>query len=717
MEMRIYTEEELRAMKYGGLLKITKTRALKTTGKKLKTEKLIEMILESQTLPDMTDDVAAVCAALDTDSQTGAAEELCSTEQVTVAGVGEADQQEELLDDIEFPEEPSPDPEPSKELITTRRRGRPKRKQSVMTDAKDVITHFDDIKEEEPKIPSAEEILTEEGKASLKQQQSVTNDTIDSGTKLEQSRKRRRKRTFDVEEKTDATEEEKEKELAKAPVKRRRTSTFEIPKTKDEGGISDNSQVKLRRMSTFDLASKESDDQIVSEKAEESDHEPRVVSRRKSSIKKADEVPEVQQSSSVESKPVETQKMDDVTAAVASPRAPQKNTPRLSSIAKRKSLVITPAATPPVIHKVKSMILGSGKTLGSSTKSGGGAKIVKPVFTVGRGDGPSTKNVGKDCKEDGSNIPRFLSYVRKPRVPNFAKIHERAFNRMEALDDYVDKKRKRTNTIGSSVKKPQVDPEKVFKPAVTSVKNLNLNFVATRSPARFGKTPVGNKEPKTGNTTKSPNRGSPLASKLAKVPSKSPREVTTQSKAIPAKSPKSAKKSPKVAVTSTKKPMGSNKSLKVPAQKSPKVARPSPKAGQSQEGMKVAPASSKKVSPKSRVSALPRLLKENMKPARPSLVSPAVAKVASMKMPPSPASSKKTNESSSKIPASKPTGYVPYRGALKPFTDRATLNKMAERNPNLKSREQIREGQKKILKGVRFNKRFELQMAKRGINL
>lgn len=32
-------------------------------------------------------------------------------------------------------------------------------------------------------------------------------------------------------------------------------------------------------------------------------------------------------------------------------------------------------------------------------------------------------------------------------------------------------------------------------------------------------------------------------------------------------------------------------------------------------------------------------------------------------------------------------------------------------------REQIREGQKKILKGVRFNKRFELQMAKRGINL
>lgn len=72
--------------------------------------------------------------------------------------------------------------------------------------------------------------------------------------------------------------------------------------------------------------------------------------------------------------------------------------------------------------------------------------------------------------------------------------------------------------------------------------------------------------------------------------------------------------------------------------------------------------------------------------ARPSLVSPAVTKVASVKMPQSPASSKKINESSSKIPASKPTGYVPYRGAVKPFTDRATLNKMAERNPNLKSR-------------------------------
>lgn len=72
------------------------------------------MILESQTLPDMTDDVAAVCAALDTDSQASPPEKLCVAEEVTAAGVGEADQQEELLDDIEFPEEPSPDPEPPK---------------------------------------------------------------------------------------------------------------------------------------------------------------------------------------------------------------------------------------------------------------------------------------------------------------------------------------------------------------------------------------------------------------------------------------------------------------------------------------------------------------------------------------------------------------------------------------------------------------------------
>lgn len=70
--------------------------------------------------------------------------------------------------------------------------------------------------------------------------------------------------------------------------------------------------------------------------------------------------------------------------------------------------MITPAATPPVIHKVKSMILGSGKTLGSSTKSGGGAKIVKPVFTVGRGDGPSTKNVGKGM---GSSV--YLYFMVK----------------------------------------------------------------------------------------------------------------------------------------------------------------------------------------------------------------------------------------------------------------------------------------------------------------
>ncbi|XP_042890902.1 serine/arginine repetitive matrix protein 1-like [Penaeus japonicus] len=690
MEMRIYTEEELRALKYGGLLKIIKTRGLKTTGKKLKTEKLIEMILESQTLPDMTDDVAAVCAALDTDSQAGPAEDQDGSEQVTTAGEGEADQQEELLADIEFPEEPSPDPQPPKEQITTRRRGRPKRKQSIMINAKDNITDFEDISKMEPIMPSPEQAQTKAGKQLLKQGRSASNDTTDSGTK-----KRRRTRTFDVEENPDMKEEQQQP--PKAPAKRSRTSTFEIAEAKEEGDVPEGkNQAKRRRTSTFNVPAKENDDQSVSEKVEEPKAEPRRASRRKSLIEQADEVPEVPQTPSSEGEPeaqaVEAQKVDDLTAAVASPRMPQKvNTPRLSSIAKRKSLVITPAATPPVIHKVKNMIQSWGKTLGSGSKTSGGAKIIKPVFTVGRGDGPGAKNVGKDSKQDGSNIPRYLS-VRKTKVPNFAKIHERAFNRMEALDDYVDKKRKRTNTIGSSVKKPQVDPEKVFKPAVTSVKNLNLNFVATRSPARFGKTPVGNKEPKTVIAAKSPKSGAPLPPKSPKVPSKSPRESKAQPKAVPAKSPKLAKKSPKVAITSTKK-------LKEPL-KSPKAA------------------SSKKVSPRSRVSALPRLLKENVKPLpRPSLVSPAVAKVASVKMPQSPASSKKMQESTSKIPTSKPTGYVPYKGVVKPLTNRATLNKMAERNPNLKSREQIREGHKKILKGVRFNKRFELQMAKRGINL
>lgn len=55
-----------------------------------------------------------------------------------------------------------------------------------------------------------------------------------------------------------------------------------------------------------------------------------------------------------------------------------------------------------------------------------------------------------------SGIPRFLSYARRLKVPDFARIHEKAFQRMEGLDDYIDKRKARQDTLGSTTKKTQV---------------------------------------------------------------------------------------------------------------------------------------------------------------------------------------------------------------------------------------------------------------------
>ena len=49
-----------------------------------------------------------------------------------------------------------------------------------------------------------------------------------------------------------------------------------------------------------------------------------------------------------------------------------------------------------------------------------------------------------------------MSYARRLKVPNFALIHKKAFQRMEGLDDYVDKRKARQDTMGSTTKKKEV---------------------------------------------------------------------------------------------------------------------------------------------------------------------------------------------------------------------------------------------------------------------
>merc|ERR550519_2139319 len=56
---------------------------------------------------------------------------------------------------------------------------------------------------------------------------------------------------------------------------------------------------------------------------------------------------------------------------------------------------------------------------------------------------------GKGAK--GTQIPRFVSFARK--APNFAKLHEKEFNKMPSLVDTVEKKRKRTESVQEQIKR------------------------------------------------------------------------------------------------------------------------------------------------------------------------------------------------------------------------------------------------------------------------
>ncbi|KAB7505744.1 hypothetical protein Anas_08624 [Armadillidium nasatum] len=64
----------------------------------------------------------------------------------------------------------------------------------------------------------------------------------------------------------------------------------------------------------------------------------------------------------------------------------------------------------------------------------------------------NTAQKGSNCK---SSIPRFVSHAKKVKMPNFAKIHEKAFKKMEAFDEYVERKHTRTLSM-TDTKTPNV---------------------------------------------------------------------------------------------------------------------------------------------------------------------------------------------------------------------------------------------------------------------
>ena len=112
-------------------------------------------------------------------------------------------------------------------------------------------------------------------------------------------------------------------------------------------------------------------------------------------------------------------------------------------------------------------------------------------------------------KKSDSNIPRFMKFTSKGKsstrkVPNFAAIHAKNSDKLESLDDYVEKKKKLTDTVTKQLDKARAlaaehnsivkQVKSKFVPTVTSTAKMNLNFgnmsTSKQEPFKFDSKPV-----------------------------------------------------------------------------------------------------------------------------------------------------------------------------------------------------------------------------------
>jgi len=121
----------------------------------------------------------------------------------------------------------------------------------------------------------------------------------------------------------------------------------------------------------------------------------------------------------------------------------------------------------------------------------------------------TSKTPGSIQKKPESQIPRFVKFAQKGKagkIPDFAKMHEKNFKKMDSLDTYVEKKKKLTDTITKQLEKAQAlsmehnslvkqlksktprnrdTTDSKFVPAVTSTAKMNLNFGTENQSKQF----------------------------------------------------------------------------------------------------------------------------------------------------------------------------------------------------------------------------------------
>jgi len=180
----------------------------------------------------------------------------------------------------------------------------------------------------------------------------------------------------------------------------------------------------------------------------------------------------------------------------------------------------TPETNAETCRKTKSQE-GLPKTPASLSKyTKGGRKSLIPTpqdYLTKKNKTPlrgTAKTPGRSISKVTSQIPRFVEFARNRKVgnvPNFAKMHEKNFNKMESLDSLVVK---RNEKLAESVSKNKAFADKVtqqlesakaakkthenivvklraklgltgsksFVPAITSTAKMNLNFGSTLAP-------------------------------------------------------------------------------------------------------------------------------------------------------------------------------------------------------------------------------------------
>lgn len=293
----------------------------------------------------------------------------------------------------------------------------------------------------------------------------------------------------------------------------------------------------------------------------------------------------------------------------------------------------------------------------------------KTVKTPGSIQKKTSKTPGSIQKKAESQIPRFVKFAQKNKtgkIPDFAKMHEKNFKKMESLDTYIEKKKKLTDTITKQLDRAKAlsmehnsivkqlksktprntdTTDSKFVPAVTSTAKMNLNFGAQ----------IANQGFKFGSTV-STNKSAEPFKFSAKPVAAAPKVVPRQRQDV---------KSSTMSKAATK-PLNSNKK----ARKS--LVNPTP----NKPLLNITNNSNKSIN-----------LTNKSMTGTPSKKFDLAASLA------------------------KPLGYKPHTGKLKPWEKKkkeVVVNKLES-----STQEQTKQRQMEVIKGVRLNKRAELLMMRR----